>query len=88
MCLARNGAYGFGAVDENVFAAVCQNGLGVAKGTLSGMLIADLAAGHDNPLVSNMLAGAVPSKFPPEFITTPAARLTISFREWMAGKNL
>ena len=45
LCLSRNDAPAFGEVDEGLFAAVCQNGLGVAKGTLSGMAAAELASG-------------------------------------------
>jgi len=39
-CLSWNNVPVFGELEENMFAACCQNGLGVSKGTLSGILAA------------------------------------------------
>ncbi|MDB4558719.1 FAD-binding oxidoreductase [Amylibacter sp.] len=63
--LSQNFAPGFGQQADNVFTAVCQNGVGVTKGTISGLLAADLATGRDNPLLVDMLALGQPSKLPP-----------------------
>jgi len=46
LCLSRNAVPVFGAVDNNLFAVCCHNGLGTAKGTISGKLIAELASGQ------------------------------------------
>ena len=46
LCLSLNGSPAFGEVAEGLYAACCQNGLGTVKGTLAGMLAADLAAGN------------------------------------------
>ncbi|MEL6479144.1 MAG: FAD-binding oxidoreductase, partial [Pseudomonadota bacterium] len=47
LCLSRNDAPAFGEIDEGLFSACCQNGLGAAKGTYSGIAAADLAAEQD-----------------------------------------
>lgn len=65
ICLSRNGAPGFGQVAPNVWSAVCQNAVGVAKGTISGRLAAAMALGEDDPLISDMIGLGTPSPVPP-----------------------
>jgi glycine/D-amino acid oxidase-like deaminating enzyme len=65
VCVSRNNAFGFGKMAPNVYAAVCQNSIGVTMGTISGMLAADLAAGRDNPLVADLAGLGIPSRLPP-----------------------
>lgn len=65
VCLSRNGAPGFGRVAPNVYTAVCQNAVGVTKGTIGGLLAADLACGEDNPLIADMESLGTPSDCPP-----------------------
>ena len=65
IALAQNFAPGFGRHAENVWTAVCQNGVGVTKGTIAGQLAADMATGRDNPLMADMEALGTPSKLPP-----------------------
>lgn len=65
VCLSRNGAPGFGQVKPNVWSAVCQNAVGITKGTISGLLAADLATGEDNPLITDMYSLGTPDKVPP-----------------------
>ena len=36
LCLSRNGSAAFRELDKGVFSACCQNGLGIARGTLAG----------------------------------------------------
>ena len=65
VCLSRNHAPGFGKVGPHTFAAVCQNAVGVTKGTISGLLAADMATGEDNPLIADMEAQGRPAPLPP-----------------------
>lgn len=65
VCLSRNGAPGFGQVAPNVWSAVCQNAVGVAKGTISGRLAAAMALGEDDPLVADMISLGTPLPVPP-----------------------
>ena len=66
VCLSRNHAPGFGKVGPHMFAAVCQNAVGVTKGTISGVLAADMATGQDNPLIADMEDQGRPAPLPPE----------------------
>ena len=63
--MSKNFAPGFGQPRANVWSAVCHNGVGVTKGTVSGLLAADLATGRDNPLIADMESLGAPSRLPP-----------------------
>lgn len=65
VCLSRNAAPGFGRLAPNIWSAVCQNAVGVTKGTFGGTLAADLASGVDNPLIADMESLGEPSDLPP-----------------------
>ena len=65
VALSRNAAPGFGRLRSNVWAAVCQNAVGVTKGTFSGLLAADMATGRDNPLIADMESLGAPTRLPP-----------------------
>ena len=65
VCLSRNGAPAFGALAPNIWSAVCQNAVGVTKGTFGGILAADLACGRDNPLIADMQSLGAPDILPP-----------------------
>ena len=66
ICLSRNGAPAFGQIAPNVWSAACQNAVGVTKGTVGGILAADLACGRDNPLIADMLSLGSPDPLPPQ----------------------
>ena len=65
VCLANNGSPGFGRVAPSVYSAVCQNAVGVTKGTIGGILAADMACGVDNELITDMEGLGTPDKLPP-----------------------
>ena len=65
VCLSRNAAPGFGQLAPNIWSAVCQNAVGVTKGTFGGTLAADLASGVDNPLIADMESLGAPTDLPP-----------------------
>lgn len=82
VCLSRNGAPGFGKVAGNVWSAVCQNAVGVTKGTIAGLLAADLATGRDNPLIADMESLGQPSRLPPEPFLGIGVRVRNSLDSW------
>lgn len=88
LCLSRNGVPAFGEVEENLFAACCQNGLGTAKGTLAGMLAAELAARTNNPMIAEMQAFDQPERLPPEPIAWLGANAVMRWKERKAGIEL
>jgi glycine/D-amino acid oxidase-like deaminating enzyme len=63
--LSRNGAPAFGRIGPNIWSAVCQNAVGVTKGTFGGILAADLATGRDNPMIEDMQSLGEPDPLPP-----------------------
>ena len=65
VCLSRNAAPGFGQLGSNIWSAVCQNAVGVTKGTFGGILAADMATGRDNPLIADMQSLGEPDPLPP-----------------------
>ncbi len=65
LCLSRNSAPGFGMVAPGVYTAVCQNAVGATKGTIGGILAADMACGKDNPLIAHMESLGTPDTLPP-----------------------
>ena len=45
LCLSLNHVPAFGEIEEGLYSACCENGLGTVKSTLAGMMAADLATG-------------------------------------------
>ena len=84
VCLSKNGAPGFGRVAPNVYAAVCQNAIGVTKGTASGVLAADMACGEDNPLIGDMEALGTPEALPPRPFLDLGIRAKLAWELWQA----
>lgn len=84
LCLSKNLAPGFGRHADNVFSAVCQNGVGVTKGTQAGVLIADLACGVDNPLIADIEALGQPNRVPPEPFLGLGVRANLAWQGWLA----
>jgi glycine/D-amino acid oxidase-like deaminating enzyme len=88
LCLSWNGVPAFGEIEAGLFSACCQNGLGTSKGTLSGMLAAELAAQGNSPLVAQQLAFDPPRRLPPEPFAWLGANATIRWQEWRAGREM
>lgn len=88
LCLSRNDAPAFGEVDEGLFSACCQNGLGTAKGTLSGMAAAELASGAGGAAADFLSAEASPVKLPPEPLSYIGANAFMRWGEMKAGREL
>lgn len=82
VCMSRNGAPTFGEVGPDIWMAACQNGIGVTKGTISGMLVADKACGVVNPLINDMEALGSPTQLPPRPLVEVGARATIGWEVW------
>ena len=85
LCLSWHGDPAFGEVEEGIFSACCQNGLGASTGILNGMLAADLATGRDNPYVDQFLAMNEPTRLPPEPLSSIGATVYLNWKEWRAG---
>ena len=82
VCFSRNNAPAWGQIASNVWLAACQNAIGVTKGTISGLLAADLATGRDNPLIEDMRGLGAPTDLPPRWVTEIGARARIKWETW------
>ena len=82
ICMSRNGAPMFGKIGSNVWIAACQNGIGVTKGTIGGLLAADMACNQDNPLIADMQSLGEPTSLPPRPLVEIGARTTIGWEVW------
>ena len=87
LCLSRNGVSAFGELDDGVFSACCQNGLGTAKGTLAGMAAAELALGETSVIAEALLAQDPPEKLPPEPLSFVGANAYLKWKEFRSGKE-
>jgi glycine/D-amino acid oxidase-like deaminating enzyme len=63
---SRSGQAYFAKVEEGVFAVAGCNGSGVARGTLWGRLLAELASGNRSPLLTSVMQRAQPGWLPPK----------------------
>ena len=81
-CLSQNGSPGFGQIAPNVWSAVCQNAVGVTKGTIGGVLAADMATGTENPLIADMQNLGVPNAVPPRPFLDVGVRTRFLWEHW------
>jgi len=84
ICMSKNNAPAFGEVAHNVWIAACQNGIGVTKGTISGVCIADLACDRENALIDDMHKLGTPQKLPGRPVIEVGARALMN---WELFKN-
>ncbi len=85
LCLSLNGVSVMRQVEEGVFAACVQNGLGTARGTLSGIAAAELAMGETSDITAFFADEVAPKKLPPEPFATMGANTYLRWKEWRAG---
>ena len=86
--LSRNGSPAFGEVDEGVYSACCQNGLGTVQGILAGLLAAELATGNSSDFLTQIMAEPIPGKLPPESFAAIGANAVMRWGEFKAGREL
>lgn len=87
LCISRNNVHAFGEVDDNLFAACCQNGLGLSRGTMAGIAAAELATDTSSESVDALLSEQQPQKLPPEPFAWLGANATMRYKEMMSGRE-
>ena len=87
LCLSLNHVPAFGEVEEGLYSACCENGLGTVKSTLAGMMAADLATGTRSEDLEKYLDQPKPSRLPPEPVAGLGARAVIRWQEMRAGRE-
>jgi glycine/D-amino acid oxidase-like deaminating enzyme len=88
VCLSHNGSPGFGRLADNVHTSVCQNAIGVTKGTAGGMLAADMACGVDNELIGYMQSLGAPNRLPVQPFLGLGVRARTAWELWKARKEV
>ncbi len=87
LCLTRNGVAVARELDRNLFSACVQNGLGTARGTLTGITAADMALGVDSDIARHFAAEPEPKRLPPPPFSTIGANLFLRWKEWRAAQE-
>ncbi|MEX2647374.1 MAG: FAD-binding oxidoreductase [Alphaproteobacteria bacterium] len=85
LCISRNKGIVFGRLADNVFGGLCQNGVGVTKGTITGRAVAELAVGEDSDLVADMMLFPGPETLPAEPWRGLGVRARLAWEEFRAG---
>ena len=88
LALSRNGEPVFGALAEGVYGSFCHNGVGVARGTICGKLLAELVVGHESELLAYMQAAGRPDRLPPKPFLGWGIACNFAFRRYRAGREL
>ncbi len=88
LCLSLNGVQVIGKLEDGLYSACCQNGLGTAKGTLAGLLAAELACGIRSEALDRAVSAPVPKRLPPKPLAQAGAWARIRFSEARAGGEL
>lgn len=78
----------FGRIRPGVYAAVAFNGVGLALGTISGALLADLAVGSDSELLRDRLSLPEPSALPPRALLGLGVRAMFRLMHRRAGAEV
>lgn len=87
LCLSRNSAPAFGEVEDNLFSACCENGLGTVKSTLAGVMAAELATGTTSKFLDIYSRSPEPSKLPHKVLTQLGVGSVIRWQALRAGRE-
>lgn len=87
LCLSLNGVAHARQVEVGVFSACVQNGLGTARGTLTGIAAAERACGHRSDITDFFDAEAELKSLPPQPFATMGANAFLRWKEWRAGSE-
>lgn len=85
ICLSENHEGFFGKLAPNVYGALCCNGLGITRGTATGVLLADMLAGKKSDLTDFLLASPGPNKTPPEPFLSIGVNSVLKWGQFRAG---
>jgi len=87
LCLSLNNVQAWGELDEGLFSACCQNGLGAAKGTVAGIIAAEQAAGGKQTLMPDYVPEVQPKRLPPQPLMRVGANAVLRWKEYRAGRE-
>ena len=85
LCLSLNGVAVMRELEAGVYSGCVQNGLGTARGTLTGIGAAELALGIESDITRHFGAEAAPRKLPPQPFRELGANAVLRWKEWRAA---
>ncbi|WP_206244566.1 NAD(P)/FAD-dependent oxidoreductase [Novosphingobium terrae] len=85
LAMARNHQSQFGQLADNVYGAMGCNGLGVTRGTATGLLLADWLAGERNEVIDFLLASPGPNRNPPRPFLDIGVNASFAWGQYRAG---
>lgn len=87
--LSRNHVSYFGEISQDVWNSSCHNGVGVARGTISGKLLAEAASGRSSSLLQDMFAVSnTPSLNPPNPFLGLGVRARLKLAAWESKEEV
>ncbi|WP_148266180.1 FAD-binding oxidoreductase [Pseudovibrio sp. FO-BEG1] len=87
--LSRNHVSFFGQVANNVWNSSCHNGVGVARGTISGRLMAEAASGQRSSLLEDMeKVSGQPALNPPDPFLGLGVRTRLKLAAWQSREEV
>ena len=87
LCLSLNSVAVMRELESGVFSGCVQNGLGTARGTLTGIGAAELALGASSETTRYFSQEAAPKKLPPQPFQEIGANLVLRWKEWRAASE-
>jgi glycine/D-amino acid oxidase-like deaminating enzyme len=84
LCLTLNGVSVMRKLDDGLYSGCVQNGLGTARGTLTGIGAAELACGVDSDITRHFSAEPPPKRLPPPPFQQIGANAVLRIKEWRA----
>jgi glycine/D-amino acid oxidase-like deaminating enzyme len=84
LCLSMNSVSVMRELEPNLFSACVQNGLGTARGTLTGIGAAELACDRQSAITAHFGGEPAPTKLPPSPVRDFGANLVLRWKEWKA----
>lgn len=84
LCLSLNGVSHAHEIEQGVWSGCVQNGLGTARGTLTGITAAELACGQPSEISRHFSAEPEPRKLPPRLVRDLGANAVLRWKEWKA----
>ncbi len=85
LCLTRESVSVMRELDEGLYSGCVQNGLGTARGTLTGIGAAELACGETSAITRHFGEEARPQRLPPQPFQQIGANAILRWREWRAS---
>lgn len=84
LCLSRNGVSVTRELEPGLYSACVQNGLGTARGTLTGIAAAELACDETSAITRYFTGEGRPTPLPPQPFRDWGANAFIRWKEWRA----